>query len=254
MFFILSKIISWVILPINQILLALGLSAFLKSHQWKKVFRYVFISTLVVYTSPLTSHFALHLWEVPAISNQSIDKAYDVGIVLTGMTNMRALPTDRPHFGEAADRIIDAITLYKEGKIKKLLISGGSGHLLYPDLKESLQLKEFAILMGVIENDIFVETDSQNTRQNALNSSFIIKNHWPEASVLLITSATHMKRASACFSKVGLDPDIYSTDIKSTPFNWDFKLLIPSTGALVHWTTITREIVGCVAYWFAGYI
>jgi len=254
MFFIISQVFSWIILPINQIIIALGLSFFLKKSKWKKYSGYALLFLLFWYTSPITSSVALRLWEIPATPIDSVDQTHDIGIVLTGMTNMLALPSDRPHFLESVDRITDAITLYKKGKIKKLIISGGSGYLYYPELKESRQLKEFAVIMGVSEEDIIVEDNSQNTRQNAVHSMAIINTDWPNSSYLLITSATHMRRASACFRKAGGNPIIFSTDIKTTPFNWDFRILVPSADAIVHWTTIVREMVGCLAYWLAGYI
>ncbi len=254
MFFIISQVFSWIILPLNQILIALGGSIFLKPSKWKKYSRLTFFFLLFWYTSPITSQLALKLWEIPATPFDSLEQSYEVGIVLTGMSNMRTLPTDRPHFSEGVDRITDAITLYKRGKIKKLLISGGSGSLYFPELRESLRLKDFVTTMGVSADDVFVEDNSVNTRQNAVNSMAIIKSTWPESDYLLITSATHMRRASGCFRKAGGHPTIFSTDIKSSPFSWDFRALVPSAEALVHWTTITREIIGCMAYWVAGYI
>ncbi len=253
MFFIISQVFSWIILPLNQILVTLGFSIFSRAPKFKRYSRYAFLFLLFWYTSPITSWIVTKSWEIPATPFQSVG-SYEIAVVLTGMSNMRALPTDRPHFGEGADRITDAVTLYKMGKIKKLLISGGSGSFYFPELKESIRLRDFAVTMGVRQEDIFVEDNSVNTRQNAVHSMTILKNNWSDENFLLITSATHMRRALGCFKKAGGNPTVFSADIKTSPFSWDFRLLVPSAGSLIQWTTLTREIVGCIAYWLAGYI
>ena len=254
MFFVLSQIASWIILPLSQLLVLLTGWLFIRNGTWKRYFRNGFLFLLLLYTSPLTSHFLIRWWEIPATPYEEIDEIYDLGVVLTGMTKSMALPPDRPHFSEAGDRMIDAVTLYKKGLIKKIIISGGSGNLFLPEVSESPRLREFAIVMGVHPNDVIVEGTSRNTRQNAVHSMQLVKTHWNDSKYLLITSAIHMRRAAACFRKAGGDPVIFSTDIQSSPFVWDPRGLIPNINAVYIWTAVEREMFGYVVYWLAGYI
>jgi len=226
----------------------------MKNKAWKRRLSIFGFITFLIYTSPIVSSIALRAWEIPATPFAEISNSYDIGIVLCGMTSLRTLPDDRPHFGSTVDRITDAIKLYKEEKIDKILISGGSGYLLFPDLKESLKLKDFCLLMGVDLKDIIIEGESDNTRENARNSIKIIEDQFPNSKLLLITSATHMRRASGCFIKVGAQHDVFSTDIGSSPFSWDFRLLIPNVDALATWTNLIREWVGYAVYWVVGYL
>jgi uncharacterized SAM-binding protein YcdF (DUF218 family) len=102
--------------------------------------------------------------------------------------------------------------LYKLGKIKKILISGGSGSLLYPDESESEDLYDFCMIAGVRKKDILLENQSRNTHENAIYSLKIIEEENIEGKVLLITSAFHMRRSIGCFKKEKIQFDSFSTD------------------------------------------
>lgn len=254
MFFILSQLISWVIMPITQIILAV-LATMLVRRRYLKSMRLVAIVLIFFYTSPLTSWIGTQIWEVPATPFEELEGTYDIGIVLGGMTNLHYDPADRPHFNQNADRITDALTLYKKGTIKKLLLSGGAGYLGFPELNESDRLKEFAQIMGVNEEDLIIENRSQNTRENALYTMELIQKEYPNSSLLLITSGTHMRRAKACFQKVGANPTSFSSDINSSnELVWSLQLIIPNVGALFSWTRLLNEWVGYLVYWMIGYL
>lgn len=252
MFFVLSQLISWIISPLSQIILLFIGLIFSKTH--KRLFKTTLIFMLFFYTSPLTTWIALKAWEIPPVAYHEIRQSYDLGIVLCGISDMHVDPSDRPHFNYSADRITDAVVLYKKGTIKKILLSGGSGYLGFPELKESHRLKEFLINTGVNEGDIIIEDRSNNTRENAQYSAEIILRDFPNSSQLLITSAGHMRRAYGCFSKVGLNPDRFSSDVNTGSFKWSHSLFIPNVNALLTWTQLIKEWVGYVVYWLIGYL
>lgn len=167
---------------------------------------------------------------------------------------MLAQPADRVHFNESADRITDAIQLYKTGKVKQLLISGGSGSLLHPELIESTRIKDYLLAIGIPETDIIIDAESDNTYQNAVNSIEMIHARNPDSTVLLITSGTHMRRAAGCFKKAGMNVERFSTDIHSIPFEFGFGLFIPSAGTMITWGGLIKEWVGYLVYWIVGYL
>jgi len=76
----------------------------------------------------------------------------------------------------------------------------------------------------------------------------------PNGSFLLFTSAIHMRRASACFAKEGVNFDIYSTNniIVRKRNSFDF-LFIPSALSLYQWDLLIHEITGFYIYGIAGY-
>lgn len=249
MFFIISQLFSWLIAPISQIIILVAVVLFVRG-RIHLISRYLLIIAILFYSSPITSWIALSNWETDPVPYKDIGKTYDYGIVLCGMSNMLVYPPDRPHFNDNVDRITDAVVLYNQGIIKKILLSGGSGYLEFPELKESTRLKQFLMELGIDPVDIIIEDQSKNTRENAYYSAQLVKTE----SILLITSASHMRRAIGCFEKVGLQPDYFTSDVNSSEFKWSYKLIIPSISAIGTWTEIIHELVGYLMYWLVGYI
>jgi uncharacterized SAM-binding protein YcdF (DUF218 family) len=162
---------------------------------------------------------------------------------------------DRLCFGAGSDRFLQALELYKKGYVKKILIVGGSGSLEYPDMKEAFLIQRYLKMIGIPEEDVLVENESKNTRENALFSSVILQKEFPEGKYLLVTSAIHMRRALACFTKVGITCDPYSVSRNSGPrkFYLDH-LFIPNSWILGIWDGLLHEWIGCAIYKVMGYV
>jgi len=115
-------------------------------------------------------------------------------------------------------------------------------------------LKSFLIKINIPEADIVTEERSRNTRENALFTAEILQN-LPHEKLLLITSASHMRRSMLCFEKVGLHCDIYPTDHYSGARKYNFEtLLVPNPRTLFNWNVFIHEMFGMVSYKFSGYI
>ena len=194
------------------------------------------------------------LWEIEGSKTEGL-KQYENGIVLSGMfeynNDLHRLSARR-----GADRIWQAIQLYKKQKIKKIVISGDSGYVLKEGLHEAIQLKQDLISMGIPENDIIIENKSRNTHENAFYTAQLFeKNRFSKSNHLLITSSMHMRRALACFEKQGIQCTpfttdhytIYSESISITEF-------IPSQNAFVMWDRLIKEWVGYTIYNLMGYL
>ena len=95
-------------------------------------------------------------WELPAINNKSIEKTYDFGIVLSGMGKYDPA-LNRFNFFRSSDRLWQTITLYKQGIIKKIIISGGSGSILHPNQRESVYLRDYLITIDIPKSDILID-------------------------------------------------------------------------------------------------
>ncbi len=105
-------------------------------------------------------------WEPEFKSFDGIEN-HEIGIVLTGVTNLNKTATDRTFFNKGADRITHALQLYRMGKIKKILITGGQGLNPVNPQSEAELLQRFLIMTGMPESDILIEDQSKNTAQNA---------------------------------------------------------------------------------------
>jgi uncharacterized SAM-binding protein YcdF (DUF218 family) len=255
MFFILSKLLSFLISPFYWLLGSLCIYFFAKKPNWKKWSK---ISAIVIVLFFSNSFFYLEfcrMWEVHSKPIDELEK-YEIGIVLSGMGEYN---NDIKTFSirRGGDRIWQAITLYKKGKIKKILISGGSGFVFDRGLEEAKQLKEVLVSWGIPEKDLISENISRNTHENALESKKIIERSYPHVEkCLLITSGRHMRRAKACFDKQDLKVDVYSTDLYTGPNRnlfWD-QYFIPNVQNFENWEGLIKEWVGFVSYKISGYI
>lgn len=217
--------------------------------------KYTAISIFVFFTNTVIFSEFCGLWEVPPSSIDKIEH-HDVAIVLGGMFEYNA-DTDGISIRRQGDRLIQAMTLYKSGKVDKLLITGDSGYLTDRGLHEAKQVKELLLLWGIPENDILTEEASVNTHENALNTAKLLKQSYPHIeSYILVTSGIHMKRALACFEHEGLSCTPFSTDLYSNQkgnYYWD-QYIIPNVGNLEVWNKLLKETVGYLSYSIAGYL
>lgn len=194
------------------------------------------------------------LWEVPG-KKMEIVGHYDVGIVLGGMFEYNG-DLDEISIRRQGDRLIQAVTLYKTGKVKKLLISGDSGYITDRGLHEAKQVKELLIAWGIPAEDILTEEKSINTHENAVQTAKVLKKHSDLKSYLLITSGIHMRRALACFERAGLKCDSFSTDLYTNQtggYHWD-QYIIPNVDNFITWNKLFKEIIGYIVYDMRGYI
>lgn len=194
-------------------------------------------------------------WEVFGIPNSRLKK-HEVAIVLTGMgeynNDLKTLSIRR-----GGDRIWQTITLYKDHKVDKILITGDHGYLIDKGLHEASQLKRVLVNWGIPEKDIITEEKSRNTHENAVETAKILKQRLPSVeNILLVTSGRHMRRSLACFQHEGLNCTPYSTDLYTGPkrsYTLE-EFIIPDVSTMNDWTGLLKEMIGYLAYAITGKI
>ncbi len=253
MFFLLSKLLQYLVSPLFWIVALFVLGLLLRNQAKKRLAFRTGLVLLLFFTNPFLSNEAWLAWEPEAVLMKDVP-TYDAGIVLTGVTEVNKSPHDRVHYQEGAERILDAIQLYKMGKLKKIIISGGSGAIKDVERTEASNLQQTALYASVPAADILLEERSRNTRENAQFTKELLQTQPQLRKLLLITSAFHMRRAQGCFEKVGLKPDTFPVDFQThdRSFHLD-DLLIPNPEALQQWSKLIHEWVGYVTYKLLGY-
>jgi len=254
MFFVLSKTLNYFTTPVFLVCVSLLLSGILKS-KLKKVFFWVGFGLLLFFSNGFVANLVMHAWELKATPYNQMRK-HKLAIVLTGSTIPGLAPADRVYFGRGADRVTHTVQLYELGLVEKILISGGSGRLLPIGEHEAEEYKKAMVTMGIPSEVIMTESETRNTHESAVEVKKIIDGlDYRSEDCLLVTSAFHMRRSLACYRKVGLNLDYFTTDFYSEPpkFHVD-SLLVPKVEAIDIWTKLSREWVGMIAYKFAGYI
>lgn len=249
MYFLFSKAISLFVSPFWWFLLVFLYSFVVRNPKNKKRSAYLSFIILLMFSNPFLINEAFLAWEIPATSFAKTPE-YEVGIVLTGVTEDYRSPKDRIYFKKGADRVFHTLKLYKEGKIKRILISGAEFDYVGNLIETDRNLKQVFIDCGVPDSVLMTETRSRNTHENALFSKEILQKNFPNQKYLLITSAFHLRRAQACFGKENLDVEVFSTDFYSID---QTSYLIPSEKALVEWSILFREMLGYLSYKILGY-
>lgn len=219
--------------------------------KWKKIFLYLSIIFLLFFSNNYLFTKIGSKWEIAAKPASSITGHYKYAVVLGGMGSTNK-ETGKLYVGQSIDRILQAIIVYKQGKTDKILITGGSGSVFGQNRREAPVIKNFCIQMGVPPEDIIVEADSKNTRENATFSKKYIDIE--NDKILLITSAIHMRRSIACFKKVGYTFDYLATDPLTKAVLYPDDYFLPKTEAMDAWTSLIKEVVGFVTYKVVGYI
>lgn len=251
MFFILSKITGLLLSPIVWIVVLLFLSIFTKKQTRRKKFKIIALVLLLFFSNSFIFNEIIGLYEKRYENTFKLNKKYDYGIVLSGMVTYN-FATKQINFQNSSDRIWQAVKLYKNNNIDKILITGGAANIFARDTAESVLLRDFLINIGIPAESVVIETQSRNTYQNAIYTAKITGTN---KTLLLITSAIHMGRSQLCFKKAGLNCHIYSTDFYSTPRRYNIdNLIVPSSSTLFNWTALIHEIFGLFTYKIMGYI
>lgn len=255
MFFVLSKTLSFLVLPLTMVFISFALSVLIKKQPWKKRFFWTGFILLIFFSNDFISNEVMRAWEVDPKPFSEM-RPYTLGIVLTGATQSFIQPNDRVYFHRGADRVTHTIQLYKLGLIKKILVSGGTGLLLKDGEPEADKFKNVMIMAGVPENDILIENKTRNTGESAIAVKKMIDSlQYEPKNCLLITSAFHMRRSLACYNNAGLNVDPFSTDFYGVPGKLFLaSLLMPSIQGFIIWEKLFKEWTGLIAYKLAGYV
>jgi uncharacterized SAM-binding protein YcdF (DUF218 family) len=159
----------------------------------KKLFAAILIAILVVVFIP----FALAIYLSP---QNPLQKA-DAIVVISG--------------GDTDSRITEGVRLYEQGWAPKVIFSGAAAE---GDVSNALAMKRIAIAAGVPSEAIILEEDSKTTAENADFSAKIISAN-KIASIILVTSPYHQRRAYTVFRKeLGKDFTIINHSAKDV--NW----------------------------------
>ena len=106
------------------------------------------------------------------------------------------------------ERIIHAINLYKQGRVKKIIFTGGLGDQAI--LAESEVAKKYAIQSGVLQEDILIETASHTTQQNLAEAKIVMQRNAIETA-MIISDPLHLKRASLMAHDLGMTATFSAT-------------------------------------------
>lgn len=167
---------------------------------------------------------------------------------------------DLPDLNDSADRVWAAARLFQQIKAPYVVVSGGSFTPQPEKQIEALAMEEMLQDFGVPPGRILVEEHSRTTLENAmltsraLSSAFAKTNPDKPWRVALVTSAFHLKRATALFEQAGFQVRPVLADVRIVPeqkASWEY---LPKPEALERSTMAIKEHLGLLqvrwARWF----
>lgn len=215
----------------------------------------VILCTLWIASTPQGARFALQTLEQqhPMQLPRDIPTA-DVAIVLGGGIEPPNAHNRLPDLNDASDRLLHAARLWKRGKVKYILLSGGRASWDSSRTSEAVAMKRVLALFGIDGGALLIEGKSRTTYENAVFSKLLWKRH-KFSSGLLVTSAYHMPRALRVFRKQGFNVRPVTTDIRRGRFETAPALaFIPDVKALLAVTLVVKEWIGLFVYHWRGWI
>lgn len=100
------------------------------------------------------------------------------------------------------ERVSTAVEAYVAGRISKVIFCGGNNGISNQDndiIPEAVKMKDLAVKMGIKEQDVLIDNQSNNSFENVENAfKFIDKE---VDTVAIITSEFHLKRCMAIIRK-----------------------------------------------------
>ncbi len=257
LYFYLSKILPLLVLPVGIVLVFLFIALLsLIRRKRRPAITFMMMAMLVLWVAsmPIVANSLLGRLEqqYPAVTPKDIPTSECI-VVLGGAVSPVQPPRVDVELSETADRVYKAASLYRAGKGRQVIVSGGN---LPWSPFEQTEAEAISILLadwGVPVSRIVLDGASRNTRENAINVRALLEQTGC-VTPLLVTSAAHMKRAVATFAMVGIHVFPVAVDIhvvktpKLTVFDF-----IPNVEALETTTAAMREWMAQVVYWLRGW-
>jgi uncharacterized SAM-binding protein YcdF (DUF218 family) len=254
MFFVLSKVLWFIIQPLNLIAL-LVIGSVLASWRGKaRAARRMAVLAMLGLITPIVLPIDRWLLEpleqrfsTPNPMPQRVD-----GIILLGGAQRPSLTAYwlQPELNASAETLTTFLALARRYPQAKLVFSGGSGDIFRQDLSEEQTVRLFLKQQGFDETRVQYENKSRNTYENALFSYRLVEPRQNE-TWLMITNARTIPRAMGVFRKVGWNVIPMPADHTVVP-NGEWQ---PQFNLALGFAAINEglhEWLGLVAYYFSG--
>ena len=262
-FFGLYKFVKYGLYPLTWVVVLLSAATVLALFpfsptrlRWVRLLVTSSLLLLVVLSSPLIANpliGALESWyHSPQLTPSD---RFDAIVVLGGGINEKGSlrPTVEPS-SYSRNRTTCGVDLYQQGYAPTLVLTGGDGRIFGTGTQEAVEMKRWAMRLGVPESATKVDTEARNTYENATGTKRLLG----PASILLVSSASHLPRAVPVFIKQGFRVmpapcDYFARNLPRE--SWDdidlFDFL-PNDTSLQHSREAVTEVAGMVIYWLTG--
>ena len=182
----------------------------------------------------------------------------DVIVLLGGSMGIETNMSSYAEMATSADRVWQAVRLYKAGKADKIIATGDYAKDTTLPLLKDFGVGESAVSFvdaRTTEEEAkgVLELFSRVEHVESVEGGASIANHESRTTILLVTSAWHMKRARLMFKKYAPEIEVVCAPAdfentfmaRKTPF---FKAILPDPNVFYLNSTAFHEWVGIVGY------
>jgi len=256
MFFILSKVLLFLFSPIVWVIFFLLWALLTKKPKRRRNLLLTSTLFLIIFSNSFLLDEVMRAWEMPQSKIEKKGKVYDYAVVLGGIISYYDKRGDQIGFNRSVDRLMQAVKLYRKGIVKKIIFTGGDASVLKDAGNEADIIQKYINETKIIQpEDFILENSARNTHENAEHVAMLFKTDGFTGSVVIITSAVHMKRALGCFRKAGINADYFIADRYSGKRKYvPDHLIVPQSQTLDRWDMILHEMSGYLIYKVMGYI
>lgn len=264
LFFGLYKFVKYGVYPLTWIVSLFAIALILiwlppspRRLRWLRVSATTGFLLLFLISSPVVSGTlmgTLEGWHTPLQTD--VGETLDAIVVLgSGIRDKGTLRPTVDLSDDSRHQTICGADLYRQGHAPKLVITGGDTSIFGSGPREATAMKDWAMRLGVPSQAIVTEDRSRTTYENAARSKQLLGDR---TSILLVTSANHIPRATALFKKQGFRVTPYPCGYQARNHpsdNWsnvDIFDMLPDVQAIKETTVVIEEAAGIAAYWLAG--
>ena len=166
------------------------------------------LGRLLLLTSFLVASFALPRWLLNLRFDASIGTLDEAPVKPTAIVFGAGLRRDGKPTTVLADRVETAANLYHAGKVDVLLMTGSSHGDNYD---ESVAMRDFAINLGVPQENILLDADGDRTYLSCLRARY----EFGVDTALLVSQRYHLPRALILCETIGIDAYGVASDLRS---------------------------------------
>ncbi|PKI16716.1 ElyC/SanA/YdcF family protein [Colwellia sp. 12G3] len=246
--FLLKKIITVLIMPINIVLLLLIFSLIVHNKKPKQSIKGISLALIILLISafPPFSDTVMTAIEndYPPYVKTNVPVDYIVVLGCGHNTNAE-LPVTSQLKTCSLQRMVEALRIYQLHPEARIITSGYGGHNL---VSNADTVKQSLVLLGVPEQKIITENFPKDTEEEAE----LIAPRVQGTQVILVTNADHMPRSMNYFHEEGIFPIAAPTGywVKNPESSKSWPYYVPSSKKLDQSTIAWYESLGMIVQWF----
>jgi uncharacterized SAM-binding protein YcdF (DUF218 family) len=250
--FIISKVLLYLLLPPASLLL-LMLAGFILLRRHRNAGRVLIAAGIVLLyalsLNPVADRLIKPLEASYLPLSEDLVKADAIVVLGGGARDLSWVPAGPEPSEGSLERLVGAVQLARKHHLP-LVMSGGTGDPKPGTVLEANAMANVAIRLGIPAKDIVIENRSRNTWENAEAVQKLL----PGKTVVLVTSAFHMRRSLAMFKKQGFSVLPAPVGYRSLTRHGSFTDYLPQASALATSSMAIAEHFSLAWYRMTGKI